>query len=352
MNTASKLALAAAGAIGVAAVGATAGATAYALGKPKPPPGANLIEDFDGPRQDGSVVSGDGTRLHTRSWGPEDGPLVVLVHGWTCNVRNFPMQVPRLVESGHRVVAYDQRGHGESEPGAFDYSTDVLADDLHAVLRHVVLAGRTAVLIGHSMGAISIMAWAGKYPEEVQELASRAVLLSTFAKDPIENFVGATLLSPLNRYPRLAGRIGYAVLGAPTKVHHSRLDTAVLRYSALCGYASYGAVHYAEDMVGECDRFVRSRWGRVMAGANVVDGLRCLTVPTSVVVGQYDHLTPPSNAEYIAAELRLAGNLERFAVVRDAGHMVQLEQPEKVNTLIGSILSGEPVAAPTPQPQD
>lgn len=352
MKTASKLALGAAAAIGVGAVGAATGVAAYALGKPTPPAGAKRIEDFDGPSEDGIVVSGDGTRLRTRTWGPADGPLAVLVHGWTCNVRNFPYQVRALVEAGHRVLTYEQRGHGESEAGAFDFSVAVLGDDLHAVLRQTVPAGERAVLIGHSMGGISIMAWAGKYPEEVEELASRAVLLSTYAKDAVRGFVGATVLAPLNRYPRLMNRVGTSVLGAPTKVNHSRLDSAVLRYSALCGYASYGAVRYAEDMVGECDRFVRSRWGRVLAGANVVDGLRKLTIPTSVVVGQYDHLTPPADAEYLAAELKVTGYLERFAVVRDAGHMVQLEQPDKVNALIESILAGEPVASAGPNPRD
>lgn len=346
MKISSKLVLSAIGAVGAGA----AAVAAYALASPAEPANAKLIEDYDGPHEDTFVVSGDGTRLHVRSWGPVDGPLAVLVHGWTCNVSNFPRQVEHLVARGHRVIGYDQRGHGESEPGAFAFSTAVLADDLHAVLDAVVPAGRKALLVGHSMGAVTIMSWAGKYPEEVAERAHHAVLLSTFARDAVPGFAGATPLAALPRLlPRFSDKLGDAVLGAPVKLRHNRLHTAVLRYSALCGYASYGAVKYTEDMVSSCPPDVRGEWGHVLAGLDVTDGLRKLSVPTSVAVGQYDHLTPPADAEVIAAELKLSGHLDRFTVVRDSGHMLPLEQPEKLNALLDSILDGRPVTSGAPE---
>ncbi|WP_019202132.1 alpha/beta fold hydrolase [Tsukamurella sp. 1534] len=346
MKTSSRLALGALGAVGAGAAAAAAGIAAYALSSPAVPQNAKLIEDYAGPREDTYVVSGDGTRLHVRSWGPVDGPIAVLIHGWTCNVTNFPKQVEHLVSRGFRVIGYDQRGHGESEPGAFAFTAGVLADDLHAVLGHAVPAGRKAILVGHSMGAITIMAWAGKYPEEVAERAHHAVLSSTYARDAVPGFAGATPLAALPRIaPRFTDRLGAAVLGANVKVRHNRLHTAVVRYAALCGYASYGAVRYTEDMVASCPSDVRAEWGRVLSGIDVTEGLRKLTIPTSVVVGQFDHLTPPADAEVIAAELRLTGHLDRFAVIRDSGHMLPLEQPEKLNALLDSIL-GESLPAP------
>ncbi|ADG80234.1 Alpha/beta hydrolase fold protein OS=Tsukamurella paurometabola (strain ATCC 8368 / DSM / CCUG 35730 / CIP 100753 / JCM 10117 / KCTC 9821 / NBRC 16120 /NCIMB 702349 / NCTC 13040) OX=521096 GN=Tpau_3656 PE=4 SV=1 [Tsukamurella paurometabola] len=342
MKKSSKIALGALGALGVGAAGVAAGAAAFVLRAPAVPQGAKLIEDYAGPRDDGFVVSGDGTRLHVRSWGPVDGPVAVFVHGWTCNVANFPGQVEHFVGRGYRVISYDQRGHGESEPGAFAYTTGVLADDLHAVLGAAVPKDRKALLVGHSMGAITIMAWAGKYTDEVAERAHHAVLVSTYARDAVPGFIGATLLAPANRFaPRAVGRLGASVLGSPIKVRHNRLHTAVLRYTALCGYSSYGAVRYTEDMVATCPSDVRAEWGRVLAGLDVTDGLQKLTIPTSVVVGQFDHLTPPADAETIAAELRLTGHLDRFAVIRDAGHMLPIEQPEKLNALLDSIVDEE-----------
>ncbi|WP_248489572.1 alpha/beta fold hydrolase [Tsukamurella sp. PLM1] len=349
MKISSKLVVGALGAVGAGAAAVAAGVAAYALSSPAEPANAKLISDYDGPHDDDVVVSGDGTRLHVRSWGPAGGPIAVLVHGWTCNVGNFPRQVEHLVGRGYRVVSYDQRGHGESEPGAFAYSTGVLADDLHAVLGTVVPAGEKALLVGHSMGGITIMAWAGKYTDEVAEKAHHAVLLSTFVRDAVPAFAGATPLAALPRVaPRLSQRLGDAVLGAPVKLRHNRIHTAVLRYSALCGYASCGAVRYTEDMVAACPPDVRGEWGHVLANADVTDGLQKLAIPTSVAVGQYDHLTPPADAELIAAELKLTGHLDRFAVIRDSGHMLPLEQPEKLNALLDSIIEGRPVTAGAP----
>ncbi|GAA4387603.1 alpha/beta fold hydrolase [Tsukamurella soli] len=347
MKNSLKIALAGAGLTAVTGAGVAAAVARFALAEPRQPASAKLIEDFDGAHTDRFVSAADGVRLHVREWGPADGPVAVLIHGWTCNVANFPRQVEHLVGRGYRVVGYDQRGHGESEPGSFvDYGTDLLADDLHVVLTDALTdTSGPALLVGHSMGAITIMAWAGRYPAEVARYAHHVLLLSTFADDAVPTFVGATPLSPANRAPGTVLRLGGAVLGAPMRLRHTRLDTALLRYAALCGYASYGAVRYTEEMVSQCPPRVRAAWGRVLVDIDVRDGLRSLTVPTSVAVGQFDHLTPPAHAERIAAELRLTGHLDRYAVIRDSGHMLPLEQPEKVNTLIDAIL-GNQVPAP------
>lgn len=345
-----KLVVGTFGALGAGVAAVAAGVAAYALSSPAAPANAKLIEDYDGPHEDSFIVSGDGTRLHLRSWGAEDGPIAVLIHGWTCNLSNFPRQVEHLVALGYRVFAYDQRGHGQSEPGAFAYSTGVLADDLHAVLEVIVPEGQKALLVGHSMGGITIMAWAGKYTDEVAERAHHAVLLSTYARDAVAGFVSGTPLAAAPRLvPRFTEKVGDAILGAPVKLRHNRLHTAVLRYSALCGYASYGAVKYTEEMVAACPPDVRSEWGHVLAAVDVIDGLRKLTIPTSVAVGQYDHLTPPADAEVIAAELRLIERLDRFAVIRDSGHMLPLEQPDKLNVLLDSIIEGRPVTSGAPE---
>ncbi|KXO95356.1 alpha/beta hydrolase [Tsukamurella tyrosinosolvens] len=350
MKISRKLVVGTAGALGAGAAAIAASVAAYALSSPAEPANAKLIEDYDGPHEDGVVVSGDGTRLHTRVWGPEDGPIAVLIHGWTCNLSNFPRQVEHLVARGHRVVAYDQRGHGESEAGAFAFSAGVLADDLHAVLAAHVPAGKKALLVGHSMGAITIMAWADKYTDEVAERAHHAVLSSTYARDAVAGFAGATPLAALPRVaPRLTQKVGDGILGANVKVRHNRAHTAVIRYTALCGYASYGAVKYTEDMVASCPSDVRAEWGHVLANVDVTAGLRKITIPTSVAVGQFDHLTPPADADIIAGELRVAGKLDRFAVIRDSGHMLPLEQPEKFNALLDSILDGRPVTTGAPE---
>ena len=66
-----------------------------------------------------------------------------------------------LSERGFRVVAYDQRGHGHSEPArGGDYAIERFGEDLEAVLSTCVPSGQRAVVAGHSLGAMSIAAWA------------------------------------------------------------------------------------------------------------------------------------------------------------------------------------------------
>lgn len=71
--------------------------------------------------------------------GAEGAPAVVLSHGWTCSTAFWAAQIRDLARD-HRVVAYDQRGHGRS-PAAAAYSTTALADDLAAVLEAALAPG-------------------------------------------------------------------------------------------------------------------------------------------------------------------------------------------------------------------
>ena len=77
-----------------------------APGRYDPPPAAREL----------SVTSADGARLHVETHGEETDPAVVLIHGWTCSTRFWGAVIRELTASGHRVITYDQRGHGRS-PG-------------------------------------------------------------------------------------------------------------------------------------------------------------------------------------------------------------------------------------------
>jgi pimeloyl-ACP methyl ester carboxylesterase len=112
----------------------------------------------------GRAISADGTALHIEAFGPEDGPLVVLAHGWTEQLVYWTLVIDRLVAAGHRVVAYDLRGHGHSQPAhGDDYALVRFGEDLEAVLAAVARGGERALLAGHSLGAMSVVAWAEQH---------------------------------------------------------------------------------------------------------------------------------------------------------------------------------------------
>ncbi|HLI36587.1 MAG TPA: alpha/beta fold hydrolase, partial [Streptosporangiaceae bacterium] len=145
------------------------------------------------------VTSSDGTGLNVEVHGPQDAPAptVVLIHGWTCSIPLWSRVIYAL-RGDLRIAAYDQRGHGASEKGG-RYSVDVLADDLAAVLDATLRPGEKAVLAGHSMGGMAIMAAAPR--EAVLSRVSGALLASTGYAD----LVPAARVAPRGRqFPRLA----------------------------------------------------------------------------------------------------------------------------------------------------
>src|ERR1700751_448503 len=106
-----------------------------------------------------TVRSADGTALHLEAFGPEDGDTVVLIHGWTEALQYWVYVIRAMSRRGFRVVAYDQRGHGESEPAhGGDYAIERFGEDLEAVLGTCVPRGHLAIVAGHSLGAMSIAA--------------------------------------------------------------------------------------------------------------------------------------------------------------------------------------------------
>lgn len=94
------------------------------------------------------IEANDGVQLFVRDWG--HGRPIVFVHSWALNSDMWQYQMVDLCERGFRCIAYDQRGHGQSDQPGEGYTYDALADDLARVL--VARDLTDAVLVGHSMG--------------------------------------------------------------------------------------------------------------------------------------------------------------------------------------------------------
>ena len=146
------------------------------------------------------IESTDGTRLHAEVFGPERAQTIVLAHGWTESIPYWTYVIGDL--SGRfRVIAYDLRGHGHSQPAADgDYAIARFGEDLEAVLEASLAADERAVVVGHSLGAMSIAAWAEQY--DVERRVSAVALLNTGVGDSIAESV----LMPVPRVAQLLNR--------------------------------------------------------------------------------------------------------------------------------------------------
>ncbi|PTR31188.1 pimeloyl-ACP methyl ester carboxylesterase [Rhodococcus sp. OK519] len=281
------------------------------------------------------VVSADGSELHVRAYGPPDADPIVFSHGWTCSADFWNPQVNALAEK-YRVITYDQRGHGRSGIGNLPLSPDVLADDLSAVLAATVLGGRKAEIVGHSMGGMSIVAWAGKYPEEVDRYAASVLLASTGT----DSLVAETTVIPLpQRFPRVPVPVGRAVLGSAMPMPASPVTTRAIKYVALAPGATPAEVAFCERIVSECQPRTRGGWGAALSTLDIKDGLENLTVPTTVLVGTADRLTPPSHARRVAQFLDDSEHLERLIVLKGIGHMTSVEAVADFNAEVERLRS-------------
>jgi pimeloyl-ACP methyl ester carboxylesterase len=271
--------------------------------------------------QQRTVRSADGTRLHACVFGPRDTPTLVLAHGWTEELRLWTDVITNLSARGLRLVAYDLRGHGHSGRASDgDYSLRRLGEDVEAIVAACVPTAAQATVVGHSLGAMSIAAWAEHH--DVRSRACAVALINTGLDDLIS---GHLLFGEAARWLHtpVAGRM---VLGsrAPAPRRSTPLMRAVLRYGAFGPAATIGQIAFYERMLIACPADVRAALGVAMSEMDLHEAVARLTVPTLVVAGACDRLTPPAHARRIAASLPQPAGL---LVLPDTGHMSPLERP-------------------------
>ncbi|WP_280265090.1 alpha/beta fold hydrolase [Nocardia wallacei] len=281
------------------------------------------------------VTAPDGTALRVHSYGPADGDVVVLVHGWTCCIEYWNPQINAFADE-YRVVSYDQRGHGESELGTSPLTTDLLADDLAAVLDATLRPGQRAVLVGHSLGGMTIQAWAGRYPEEVARRAAAVVLTNTAPGDLVAE---TTVLPVCNRGTiALPFAVGRTLLGTAVVFPPVAPVKWVFRRQVMSLATTGDVADYALSIVRSCPAAVRAKFGLLLADLALGRSAERLTVPTTLVAGEFDDLTPVVHSERIAEMLRAAGSLERFEIL-PTGHLGNVEAYAAFNEVLARVLS-------------
>ncbi|OIV37918.1 hypothetical protein BIV57_08680 [Mangrovactinospora gilvigrisea] len=289
------------------------------------------------------VASTDGVRLHVEVHAdacPPDAPTVLLVHGWCCSTL-FWRHVVRRLRRDYRVVAYDLRGHGRSsrpEDRRTGYSTRALADDLEAVVLATVPDGQRAVLAGHSMGSMTLLAAADR--PAVRERTAAALLTSTGAHRLLKE---STVLPAF--LGRARARATDLVLGARAPMGPvTGLGSRVLAWGILGRDAGSAAAEMSARVVHACPTDVRVAWSKVLATLDLRDGAGKLDVPTRVLVGTDDRLTPQIHARRLEAALPDCTGL---TVLPGAGHMTPIERPDEVAGAIRELAGQVGLVGPT-----
>jgi|HubBroStandDraft_4_1064222.scaffolds.fasta_scaffold242589_2 non-heme chloroperoxidase len=276
--------------------------------------GADRFEDLGWgevePPGEIAIPTADGARL--AAWDVGSGPTVVLSHGWAASHAVWIPVARRLVESGHRVVLYDQRGHGASTRGTAPLDPTTLARDFALVLEARDVAD--AILTGHSMGGMTVMALATFQPEVLKQRGRAIVLVATAAADTSW------------RLPQ-SDRIAARFMGSPSLSRIMRTASG-LRFvrSAFGVDPAWAHLDLTRTLFADCDPGVRAGYVKSMSAMNLLEGIATIAVPTTVLVGSRDRLTPPARSRTLVDTIPGA----RLVTVPDRGHMLPLEDPDAV----------------------
>jgi pimeloyl-ACP methyl ester carboxylesterase len=282
------------------------------------------------------VESSDGTELHVEvdtpeGFDPARHPTVVFGHGYTLNHDTWHFQ-REAMRPFTRLVFWDQRAHGRSKRGpAGSHTIDQLGHDLYRVLTDVVPYG-PLMLVGHSMGGMTVMSLAAHYPELFRERVVGVALLGTSAAGimdmplglPAPIGVAANRLTPVVA-PQLVAR---GPLLDATRQRASDLSKVILhRYS----FGSSVPVEVAEftfDMINATPVDVVGEFLPTFPSHDKKEALATLDgIEVLVMVGTADLMTPPSHSHEIVKRVAHA----ELVLLPETGHMLMVERPEEVN---------------------
>jgi pimeloyl-ACP methyl ester carboxylesterase len=267
-----------------------------------------------------SFVELAGRRFHYLDRGAAGNPGVLLLHGFNQTCHSWDELAPRLVQDGLRVVAMDQRGHGDSEPALDgDYGREAMADDV-ARLADALAIERFAV-VGMSMGAANATLAAVRHAARV-----RGLVLVDWAPEVEASGVGAIARVSALAFPSFEAAV------AAMHAHNPRRSLENLR------------ARLAHSMVEGAD----GRWRWKVDGARLAAhprfreppevmwrALEQISCPTLLVRGAESDLLAAPVAERVTRTVRTA----ELCTIPAAGHSVAGDNPDAFYAAVGPFLA-------------
>jgi epoxide hydrolase 4 len=281
------------------------------------------IEDLD--------LVANGIRFHALASGPEDGSLVVLLHGFPELARSWRHQLPALGAAGYRAVAPDMRGYGDTDlQGPYDVGT--LVRDVTGLVEG--LGRERTVVVGHDWGGAVAWAVAARHPELVEGLVAI-------------NCPPASALAHAMRHSRGQLRKSWYILFFQLPWLPERrmaADGAAVVARALVGGShrrdawpreeldAYRAAFARPGRAKAAIDWYRASFRQIVRPPRSRSPSRRVAAPTLVLWGVEDRflgreLVAPDVLRRVLTE----GNVPEVVFIEDAGHFVQNEMPDRVN---------------------
>ena len=292
-----------------------------------------------------AVTSFDGTRLNVEELG--SGPCLVFSHGFSLTQDAWHYQ-RRDLPAEFRCVFFDQRGHGRSgRPRNEDYSLPALARDLGAVIDWT--GEERVVVVAHSMAGMAALQYAALFPEKLGRPVAGLVLVDSTYMDALRGMTASLTARGAAQINRAVITAGFRFIGQdPVRANQLRRRGSDLGYlgTRLFGFGSNPSpsqVAFTDRLLAGTDVEVWAKVFPSLVNFDLSETLERLDVPTLIVVGDKDRLTPPAQARHMASRIADA----RLLVLEDAGHMAFLEEHQVLDAELTAF--AHEVLAPIPR---
>ncbi|MDP4160924.1 MAG: alpha/beta hydrolase [Bacillota bacterium] len=224
-----------------------------------------------------------------------DRPTILFIHGAGGSCSNWAHQLTRI--KGYNLIAPDLPGHGLSQGSA--------ADLISAYREFIWMFAQALdqgpyVIVGHSMGGAITMELALAYPD----ILKGQIIVDSGARLRVNPDILAMLSR--NEHPLEMVKYSYSLTAPQEVLEHASVEMKKVPTEV-----------YLRDFRA-CDKF------------NIIDRVRSINIPTLIICGQDDQMTPVKYSEFLSNELRRS----TIVLISNAGHMSMIEQPEQVNKSI------------------
>jgi pimeloyl-ACP methyl ester carboxylesterase len=271
--------------------------------------------------------------------GPHPDVTLVFVHGYALNLDCWHFQ-REAFRGKHRMVLYDQRSHGRSQRSAREHATiDQLGDDLACVIAELAPKGEV-VLVGHSMGGMSIIACAERHPEVFARHVRGVALISTTAGGlKPHRTLGRWVPDRIGQV--MAPRVIAALAKAPELVDSARRSGSNIGFIVADMFA-FGSkdvpaeeVEFLDEMLAGTSFDVLAEFFPNFSQLDKFEHLAGLAaVPTTIICGTKDKLTSIGHSRKMASRMPQA----RLVECEGAGHMVIFEARDQVNAALEGLV--------------
>lgn len=235
------------------------------------------------------------------------GSPIVFIHGWLDDNSVWNSQM-EYFSKDHRVIAYDQRGHGRSDKPEKGYSIRTLSDDLYNFTQKLNIGQFT--LVGHSLGGMAAMVFALEHPEKVSKL----VLISTTAKTNTSMRIMLWLLIHALPYSIFAdGSVDFRYYKPSKQIKAEAMDRALRT-------PKYAACESLRELCANYD---------------IRDRVSSIKVPTLIIVGDKDTSAPVNLSRYLRRQIEGS----KLAIIPDSKHIPMIDRAALVNGVIGEFIS-------------